>query len=410
MFHFKNNEAYCEGVSLRRLAAEMQTPLYVYSLAMIRERCREFREAFKDHPTLICFAVKANSNLTVLKEISQEGLGADVVSGGELERTKLAGVPPEKIVFSGVGKSGKEIELALTAGISCLNVESISELKQIEGIASSLQKEAPISIRVNPNIDVKTNPYIATGLYSTKFGIAEGDFKEALALVKKSKSLRLIGLSCHLGSQILSTKPFKEATRRMITLAKKAKSEGFPIVQIDMGGGLGIKYQREKPPSVRLYAKTLLAELKESGFRLILEPGRAIVGEAGVLLTEVMIVKKTPKKNFIIVDAAMSELIRPALYQGHHEIIPVRKQAPQLTADVVGPVCETGDYLGLKRRLPSLKPGDFLFIANCGAYGMSMASHYNSRPHPAEVLVDGESYRVIRRREKLDALWSSELF
>lgn len=406
----EKDDSFCESVSLTRLAAEYGTPCFVYSGTAIDEQCRTMREAFHDHPALLCYAVKANTTRAILTRIFSHGFGADVVSGGELERALRAGAVPAKIVFSGVGKLDWEIELALEKEIGAFNVESVDELRRIEAIAARLDKTPTILLRINPNIPVETNPYIATGLYSTKFGIAESDLATAVQSLSSCPSLRLRGLSCHLGSQITDLETFRAAVARMTVLCRGLKQAHPHIDRVNLGGGLAVRYHREKPPSVREYAAVLMDSAKQAGLNLVLEPGRWLVAESGGLLTRVTTVKSTPLKHFAVVDAGMNDLIRPSLYEAYHPVMPVVARAGEnQTYDIVGPVCETGDFLALERSLPPLQAGDLLWVGVCGAYGSVMSSHYNSRPRIAEIWVERSQSRVIRRREPLENLWSLEI-
>lgn len=407
-FQYSESEAYCERVPLKVIAERIGTPAYVYSRATLRRHLEQLLEAFAIYPTLACFAVKANSNLTLLGEVARAGLGADVVSVGELERALKAGIPAQKIVFSGVGKTEPEIVRGLEAEILSFNVESEAELAQILATAKKQGKTARVTLRLNPNIDAKTNPYIATGLYSTKFGIPEDQLETLLPLFADSH-LKLVGLSCHIGSQILTTDPFREAANRMAQAAMSLKKNGFELEFIDMGGGVGIRYDEESPPSLQAYAQTLADALAPTGLKLIIEPGRVVVGNAGVLLTKVIYSKKSPTKNFTIVDAAMNDLLRPSIYGSKHTILPVQLSDGRVeVTDVVGPVCESGDFLAKEIELPQQEPGDLLFVRGCGAYAATMASNYNSRPRAPEVLVDGDHFFVIRRRETMDDLLRNE--
>ena len=404
-----HNEGFVDGVALSEIAEKVGTPCYVYSEKEISDRCQELLDAFSGYPTLPCFAVKANSNLSILKLIFSKGLGADIVSQGELERVLAAGVDPQKIVFSGVGKSGAELKRAVEIGIKVINIESVGELALLQDAGKAWNKTVSIAIRINPNIDVKTNPYIATGLYSTKFGIAETEMDAVLELIRKSPNLKLTGLSCHLGSQIMETGPFSEASQRMVQLCEQLRGRGFDLDHIDLGGGLGIQYEDDKPPSFKEYAGVLTQRLKGTNLQLLIEPGRSIVGKAGTLLTRVMNIKQSPQKTFVIVDAAMTELIRPSLYEAYHPILSVSQSTgSKITADVVGPVCETGDILGTERTFSGVKPGSLLGIECAGAYGSSMSSHYNTRPKAPEVLVSGSQFKVIRKRESFQDLWKLE--
>lgn len=403
-------DSFCESVSLTRIAEEYGTPCFVYSGTTIDEQCRSMRDAFHEHPTLLCYAVKANTTRAILTRIFSHGFGADVVSGGELERALRAGAVPAKIVFSGVGKLDWEIELAVEKEIGAFNVESIDELFRIETIAARMEKMPAVLLRVNPNIPVETNPYIATGLYSTKFGIAEADLPTALQALSKCPLLKLRGLSCHLGSQIADLETFRHAVERMTKLCATLQAQHPTIDRVNLGGGLAVRYQREKPPSVREYAQVLMESAKKSGLNLVLEPGRWLVAESGGLLTRVTTVKSTPQKNFAVVDAGMNDLIRPSLYEAYHPVMVVAPRAGDgRTYDIVGPVCETGDFLALERILPPLQAGDLILVGLCGAYGSVMSSHYNSRPRIAEIWVERSQSRVIRRREPLENLWSLEI-
>lgn len=413
MDHFleKNGVYHCEDVALPKLAAEIGTPAYVYSEATLVRHCRNFLAAFKSYPTTACFAVKSLSNLSVMQRIFAEGFGADLVSIGELERALLAGAKPDQIVFSGVGKKDDEIIRALDVGILMFNVESPFELDRIASLAKARGKVAGVALRVNPNIDAKTNEKISTGLYTTKFGLPEEELPPLLARIAQDKHLSLAGIGCHIGSQITELGPLGDAARRMAEIAQGILAQGHKPKCLDMGGGLGIRYRDEQPPSLEDYARTLIKAVAPTGLSLIVEPGRVLVGNIGILLTRVIGVKKTPARHFVIVDAAMNDLIRPSLYESFHEILPVtpRTQAPEVLCDVVGPVCETGDFLGKGRTLPLPEEGDLLAVRGCGAYASSMASQYNSRPRAAEVLVQGGGFRVVRPRETLESLWASEL-
>ncbi len=411
-FKVTGDRYFCENVDLTKLAKIEGTPAYVYSKSMLRAHCENLLAAFKSYPTQACFAVKALSNLSVLREIFACGLGADLVSGGELERALMAGAPSDKIVFSGVGKQVHEIKRALEANIMMFNIESPYELDMIAQLAESSGKTAAISIRVNPNIDAQTNAKITTGLYSTKFGLAEGDLPELFEAIRRRPSLKLIGLGCHIGSQMLDLNPLRDAARQMAKLCHSVRQLGFDLKHLNMGGGLGIRYRNEDPPSVSDYAAALIKEVKPTGLSLIIEPGRSLVGNIGVLLTRVINVKKTPDRHFVVVDAAMNDLVRPTLYESYHSIENVADNlttgVPSL-CDIVGPICESGDYLGKDRMIPLPSPGDLLMVRGCGAYAASMASQYNSRPRAPELLVSGTNYQVARKRESLQSLWAEEL-
>ncbi len=408
-FQYRENELYAEEVPVRRIARKVGTPFYLYSAATLRRHYRVFDQAFKTLPHLVCYAVKANSNLAVLRLLAREGAGADIVSGGELFRALKAGIPAEKIVFSGVGKTAREIRLALKAGILMFNVESLEELKSIARIARKMGKKAPIAIRVNPDVNPKTHPYISTGLKENKFGLDVETAFKAYQLAKEDPYLEIVGIDCHIGSQLTQLSPFVEALRRIKAFLKRLATVGISVRYLDLGGGLGIVYGEEEPPPPEKYAQALIEELNGLSVTLILEPGRVLVGNAGILVTKVLYYKETPAKKFLIVDAGMNDLLRPAFYQAYHEIIPVlKKERPSIVADVVGPICETGDFLARERELPLVKPGELLAVMSAGAYGFVMASNYNSRPRPAEVMVNGEEFYVVRRRETYAKLVAGE--
>jgi diaminopimelate decarboxylase len=408
-FAYRQEVLHAEGVDLRAIAAEFGTPCYVYSRAAIERHWQAFDAAFRTRDHLVCYAVKACSNIAILNLLARLGSGFDIVSVGELERVLAAGGEAGKTVFSGVGKSGGEIRRALEAGIYCFNVESTAELERIDAIAGELGRRAPVSLRVNPDVDARTHPYISTGLKENKFGIP---MAEAVALVARAapmKHVELIGLDCHIGSQLIATAPFEDALDRLLRLVDDLARQGIELRHLDVGGGLGVRYRTEEPPSPAEYAAALLRRLGDRPGKLLIEPGRAIVANAGLLLTRVEYLKPGEAKNFAIVDAAMNDLIRPALYEAWHEILPVtpRTDRPAQLYDVVGPVCETGDFLGQGREL-SLQPGDLLAVCSAGAYGFAMSSNYNSRPRAAEVLVDGGDSYLIRERESLAALYAGE--
>ncbi len=408
-FNYRGGALYAENVPLDAIAERFGTPCYIYSRATLERHWRAFDHAFGDHPRLICFAVKANSNLAVLNVLARLGSGFDIVSVGELERVLAAGGMPERIVFSGVGKRADEIRRALQVGIRCFNVESEPELARIDAIAGELGVRAPVSLRVNPDVNARTHPYIATGLKENKFGIdiqtAEGVYQRAARL----ENLQVTGIDCHIGSQLTDLAPFLDAFDRVLTLSDRLAAAGIPIAHLDLGGGLGIRYTTESPPEPPAYAAALVHQLGERGLELVVEPGRAIAGNAGVLLTRVEYLKPTEHHRFAIVDAAMNDLLRPALYQAHQEIVPVREHedAERARYDVVGPICETGDFLGKDRDL-ALTTGDLLAIRGSGAYGFTMSSNYNSRPRAAEVMVDGDQAHLVRRRERVEELYAGE--
>ncbi|MEW5742440.1 MAG: diaminopimelate decarboxylase [Myxococcota bacterium] len=408
-FHLRRGALHCEDVSLERIARAVGTPTYVYSTATLVRHLTVLQEAFAETPTLLCYSVKASSNLALLKLLADRGAGFDIVSAGELGRVVEAGGDPRRVVFSGVGKREDELELALRMGILQFNVESAEELERLDAVARRLKTRAPFALRVNPDVDAKTHRYIATGLKTSKFGVP---FEEAVGLYKKSRKMKGLvarGLDCHIGSQLTDTRPVREAIGKVADLFRALKKLGLPLTHLDVGGGLGVRYTTEEPPGLEEYARAVREPLRGLSATLVLEPGRVLVGNAGVLLTRVLYRKKTPARRFLIVDAGMNDLLRPALYEAHHDIRPVRPRKGALSKfDVVGPVCESSDVLGYQRALPPLSPGDCLAVMTAGAYGMSMASTYNSRPRPAEVLVDGSRFRVVRARETLEDLWRGE--
>lgn len=409
LISYKNGLAHIEKVPLKALAEKYGTPLYVYSKKMIEERCNTLLKTFSKHPTLACYALKANSNLTLLKLVFEAGLGADVVSIGELKKASLAGIHPDRIVFSGVGKTKEELVQAIRTGLFSFNAESVEEIKMIGQLARQEKMAVRLSLRINPNINVKTNPYIATGLYKTKFGFPESQISEALAEISKVPELSLVGLSCHLGSQIKNTSPYSQASKRLVQISDDLCLQNYPISFLDLGGGFGVSYEGKKTPPLADYAKAIQTPAKGKPYLLVIEPGRWIIAESGILITKVLYTKSNPYKNFLITDASMTELIRPALYEAFHPIDTCeKKKGPQRTYDVVGPVCETSDFLGLKRKLGPVQSGDYLYIGFCGAYGASMGSNYNVRPKAAEVLIDESRVQLIRKREPLEDLWKNE--
>ena len=401
MFTYSGNDLYCEGAALADVAARVGTPAYVYSAQTILDNYRAYDEAFGDIPHLVCYAVKANSSMALLTLLARAGAGFDIVSGGELFRVLQAGGDASKVVFSGVGKTADEVDYALAQGIHAFNCESGAELALIDAIAARRGVHVGFAIRVNPDVDAATHPYISTGLSQHKFGI---DIAEAAAVYDRAQQFRNLsaeGVSCHIGSQILDPKPIFEAVDKVLALAAGLRAQGHPIRRLDLGGGLGVAYREsEHAPAIRDFICRMDVRLRESGLRIEVEPGRSIVGPAGVLLTRVLYRKRNGSKEFVIVDAAMNDLLRPSLYRAHHEIIPVRKSArPLITADVVGPVCETGDFLARDREMVEAMPGDYLAVTTAGAYGFALSSNYNSRPRAAEILVEGAAFRVIRARE-----------
>ena len=420
-FTYKNNKLFCEDVSLEALAQKVGTPTYVYSQATLTRHFKAYQDVLKNRghgmPNhLVCFSVKANSNLEILKFLKKLGAGFDIVSQGELYRVLKVGGNPKHVVFSGVGKTQEEMTYALKKNILCFNVESEQELSLLNDIAQNLKKKAPVSLRVNPDIDPKTHPYISTGLKENKFGIP---IQEALALYQRSSefpSIQFIGIDCHIGSQMLSLEPILESVRELKKVILDLKQKGIAIQHLNIGGGLGIPYSKEAPPSPQEYLKDVLQELKDLNIKLLCEPGRTIVGNAGILLTKVLYTKQAPSKNFVIVDSAMNDLIRPTLYGAHHEIWPVQRSLASLgmtsggmtSVDIVGPICESGDFLAKDRTISQPAAGDLLAIMSAGAYGFSMSSNYNSRPRAAEVLVNGKNFKVCRKRETLKDLIQGE--
>ena len=407
-FTIKNNHLHVEKRALADIAREFSTPCYVYSKDALTQAFTNFSAGFADCSHLVCFAVKANPNLAILNLFARLGAGFDIVSGGELARVLAAGGDPKKVVFSGVGKTEAEMQAALNAGIFCFNVESASELKRLNQVALSMGKVAPVSLRVNPNVDAKTHPYISTGLKNNKFGVA---YEEALGIYQQAASMPGIaihGVDCHIGSQITELSPFLDAFDRVLALVDALAARGIAVQHIDAGGGIGIAYQGETPPEFSVYAAAMRAKIVGRDIKLVFEPGRALVGNAGVLLTKVEYLKHTEAKNFAIVDAAMNDLMRPALYDAYHDIQAVSPREGEATNyEIVGPVCETGDFLGHDRRL-NLQEGDVLAIMSAGAYGMSMASNYNTRGRAAEVMVDGDTCHLIRQREQISDLFALE--
>jgi diaminopimelate decarboxylase len=407
-FNTQNGQLHAENVALRDIAEQHQTPTYVYSRKALTETFERFQAGLVGHDHLICFAVKANPSLAILNLFARLGAGFDIVSGGELARVIAAGGDPKKVVFSGVGKSHSEIRAALEAGILCFNVESINELHRIQQVAAEMGKIAPISLRVNPNVDAKTHPYISTGLKNNKFGVA---FEDALDLYQQAANMPNIavhGVDCHIGSQITELSPFLDALDKVLGLVDALAERNIHIQHIDVGGGVGITYSDETPPDFATYTAAIMQKLSGRGVKVLFEPGRALVGNAGVLLTKIEYLKPGESKNFAIVDAAMNDLMRPALYDAYHNITTIAPSSAQAqTYEVVGPVCESGDFLGHDRSL-AIEEGDYLAIHSAGAYGMSMSSNYNTRARAAEVLVDGEQVYVIREREQIADLFKLE--
>lgn len=410
MDHFAYHEdaLYAESIPLETIASRFGTPCYVYSRATLERHWHAFNDALVDYPHLICYAVKANSNLAVLNLLARLGSGFDIVSVGELERVLRAGGDPSRVVFSGIGKQAHEMRRALEVGIHCFNVESEPELERLNSIAKELNRKAPISLRVNPDVDPGTHPYISTGLKENKFGIDIGSALSVYRRAVRLPHLEVVGIDCHIGSQLTQISPFRDALDRVLALVDQLQEEGVEIRHLDLGGGLGIRYRDETPPSPADYAHAIRAGLQGRNLQILLEPGRAIAGNAGILLTRVEYIKSTAYKHFAIVDAAMNDLLRPALYQGWHEIVPVRLgEAAPREYDVVGPVCETGDFLGKSRTL-AIAPHDLLAVRSAGAYGFAMSSNYNTRPRPPEVMVDGDQLFEVRARETIEQLMAGE--
>jgi len=414
-FHFKNSQLYCESLGVKEIAQKIETPFYLYSQKTILENFRRIDSAFNGLDHLICYALKANSNEALLSLLANAGAGADVVSGGELYLALKSGFEPKKMVYAGVGKRDDEIRYALQQGILSFNVESLEELRIINEIARSLQKKAPVAIRLNPNIEIKSHPYISTGKAADKFGIDLAAARELFRTFTNFSNVELTGLHCHIGSQITDAEPYRQVVKVLGDVASDRRALGHQLSYVDMGGGLSVRYenvfQDSNAAQTDLDIKRLIDELRpdlrKMKCKIIFEPGRALVAEAGVLVTKVLYQKETQGKRFVIVDAAMNDLIRPSLYGAYHEIVAVQQSGGNpIKVDVVGPICESGDFLGCDRWLPELKRGDLLAVMTAGAYGFSLSSNYNARPRPAELLVDGANVRVIRDRGKIENLWS----
>ena len=409
-FQYKNEQLYVEDLPVKQLAEKFGTPLYIYSRATLERHWHAFDSALGDHPHLICYAVKANSNIGILNVMAKLGSGFDIVSQGELERVLAAGGEASKVVFSGVAKSRAEIMRALEVGIRCFNVESIAELHHINQIAGEMGKIAPISLRVNPDVDAHTHPYISTGLKENKFGVSVDEAREVYKLAATLPHVKITGMDCHIGSQLTELQPFLDATDRLIRLIEQLKEDGITLKHLDLGGGLGVTYTDETPPHPSEYAAALLNKLKDyEDLEIILEPGRAIAANAGILVAKVQYLKSNESRNFAITDTGMNDMIRPALYEAYMNIIEIDRTLGREKAiyDIVGPVCETSDFLGKQREL-AIAEGDYIAQRSAGAYGASMSSNYNSRPRTAEVLVDGNKAHLIRRRESLSELWALE--
>ncbi|WP_429884315.1 diaminopimelate decarboxylase [Geoalkalibacter halelectricus] len=408
-FQYKGNELYAEDVALRDIVAQVGSPVYVYSQATLERHFKAFDEAFSGTPHTICYSVKANSNLAILKTLIRMGGGVDIVSGGELYRALQAGVDPQKVVYSGVGKRDDEIEYALNSNILMFNVESEQEIDRLNEIAGRLGKKAGIALRVNPNVDPQTHPYITTGLKKAKFGITMEDAVREYKRAAAMKNLEILGIDCHIGSQLTKVEPFVDSIKKLKVLIGELKESGINLKYLDLGGGLGIQYDAEEPPLPADYGSAIQAETKDLGLHLIFEPGRNIAGNAGILVAKCLFTKARDEKNFIIIDAGMNDLARPALYGSFHGVQPVVKDQDGLVvADIVGPICETGDFLIKERNVPMFKQGDLMAFMSAGAYGFTMSSNYNSRPRVAEVLVNGDKFAVIREREKVEDLVRGE--
>ena len=408
-FHYRNGDFYCDDVSLASIAERFGTPIYVYSQRTILSNYESLRRTVSHIPGLICYSVKANSHLRILSLLRQAGAGFDVVSGGELARALRAGASPDTIVFSGVGKTQDEIDAGLAAGILMFNVESAGELDLIESRAAALNKVGRISIRVNPDVEADTHPYISTGQMIHKFGVPKDEAPELYRQAARSPHLKVQGVACHIGSQILDVEPFLKALNEILTIARDLAGEGIKVEVLDLGGGYGITYGAERPLDVELMARGLEERLSKASLRLVIEPGRALVGNAGALITRVLYVKRNQTKNFVVIDSGMNDLMRPTLYGSYHEIVPARGGIDvRLLADIVGPLCESGDFFARDRDMPDVQPGDLLAVLTTGAYGFVLSSNYNTRPRPAEVLVNGAEAELIRERETVEGLMAGE--
>lgn len=410
MFQYRKNELYVEDLPVKKLAEEFGTPLYIYSYNTLLRHFKAYKDAFDGYPNIICFALKANPNLAIVRLFAKNGGGADIVSGGELFRALNAGMPPERIVYAGVGKTEDEIRYSLKNKILMFNVESEDELREIDRIAGEMKVKAPVALRINPDIDPETHPYISTGLKKHKFGIPIENALEHYRLANNLKNIKIIGIHKHIGSQLTKVSPFVDALEKILVLVDELSRQGIRIEYLDIGGGLGITYRDETPPQPSQLARKILPLLKGRKMTVILEPGRSIVGNAGILVTKTLYHKKGAEKEFIIVDAGMNDLMRPSLYGAYHHIQPVVKsRRPKIVADIVGPICESGDFLAKDREIPMPKRGEYLAVMSAGAYGFSMSSNYNSRPKAAEVMVKGKSYGLIRKRESYKDLTRGEV-
>ena len=408
MFEFRNGSLHAESVPLEAVAREFGTPCYVYSRAALVAALEQFQSACSGHDALVCYAMKANSNLAILNLFTRMGAGFDIVSGGELARVIAAGGDPGKVIFSGVGKSASEMRYALESGILCFNVESASELGRLAAVAADMGRRAPVSFRVNPDVDARTHPYISTGLKESKFGVEIDAAPELYRAATRLPQIEVVGIDCHIGSNLIDYAPLTEALDKMLGLVDRLAAEGIRLRHLDLGGGLGIRYRDESPPDVGAYMREVFARVGERKLKLLFEPGRSLVGNAGLLLTRIEYLKPGAARNFAVVDAAMNDLIRPALYEAWHDIVTVRNSGgPGTVYDVVGPVCESADFLGKGREL-AVSEGDLLAVMSAGAYAMCMSSNYNSRPRAAEVMVDGEEMHLIRERERPEALFALE--
>ena len=409
-FTYKKGELYTEDVPVKDIVARYGSPVYIYSAAALLRHLKAYEDAFKSKPHIICFALKANSNAAIIRLFSKHGAGADVVSGGELFRALKADIPAKKIVYAGVGKTEDEIKYALQSRILMFNVESEGELRAIDRVAGEMNMKAPVALRINPDIDPQTHPYISTGLKANKFGIPITKALEHYKLAAGMRNIDVIGIHKHIGSQLTRLSPFVDALKRILILVDKLAKNGIKISHLDIGGGLGITYLDEKPPQPKDIAKKILPLLKKHDITLVMEPGRSLVGNAGILVTKALYLKRGATKNFVVVDAGMNDLMRPSLYDAYHHIQPLLKtRRDTVTADIVGPICESGDFLAKDRRIPLVNQGEYLAVMSAGAYGFSMSSNYNSRPRAAEVLVSGSSFALIRKRENYEDLMNGEI-
>jgi len=409
-YTYKKNQLYCENVNLRNIAENVGTPVYVYSKKFIEDRYHEYSNAFKDINNKIFYASKANFNLSIISLLNDLGAVIDVNSAGEFYRAKKAGVDPQNMIFSGVGKSEEEIQIAIKNNIKLIKSESLDEIKLVDGIAGKLNKKAPVAIRVNPNVDPSTHPYISTGLAENKFGIDESNAIEIFNKAGQMQNISLVGIDMHIGSQITTIDPYKEAIEKIIRLVEEIKKLGIGLSHIDIGGGMGIKYDNENVFSIKSFADIIIPLLAKTDCEVYIEPGRSLLANSGSLVSKVLYSKKNLDKNFLVVDAAMNDLLRPSIYSAYHHIQPLQKgMYEDIIADIVGPVCESGDFLGKNRTIENCRGGDFIAVMSAGAYGMVMSSNYNARCRPAEILVDGDDYRIIRKRETYDQLVLNEI-